>query len=77
MTKRKHPYVKGISSGQVRVFVLKNQSFHSGDEVSSLKWYKFITRVIRFHHFSEMINLSGSNWIHNKEDKRYAPRKDR
>ncbi|KDS25355.1 hypothetical protein M097_0055 [Phocaeicola vulgatus str. 3775 SL(B) 10 (iv)] len=27
--------------------------------------------------YSEMINLSGSNWIHNKEDKRYAPRKDR
>jgi len=42
----------------------------------SPKWYKLITRVIRFHHFSETINLSGSNWMHNKEDKGYAPRKD-
>ncbi|RHH81567.1 hypothetical protein DW193_05695 [Phocaeicola vulgatus] len=76
MTKRKHPYVKGFSSGQVRVLFLTSTVFHLSDEVSSPKWYKLITRVIRFHHFSEMINLSGSNWIHNKEDKGYAPRKD-
>ncbi|KAB3554931.1 hypothetical protein GAX96_06995 [Phocaeicola vulgatus] len=76
MTKRKHPYVKGFSSGQVRVLFLTSTVFHLSDEVSSPKWYKLITRVIRFHHFSETINLSGSNWIHNKEDKGYAPRKD-
>ncbi|KAB5452705.1 hypothetical protein F9001_12275 [Phocaeicola vulgatus] len=76
MTKRKHPYVKGFSSGQVRVLLLTSIVFHLSDEVSSPKWYKLITRVIRFHHFSETINLSGSNWMHNKEDKGYAPRKD-
>ncbi|PQL48842.1 hypothetical protein C5Z04_13075 [Phocaeicola vulgatus] len=76
MTKRKHPYVKGFSSGQVRVLFLTSTVFHLSDEVSSPKWYKLITRVIRFHHFSETINLSGSNWMHNKEDKGYAPRKD-
>jgi len=76
VTKRKHPYVKGFSSGQVRVLLLTSTVFHLSNEVSSPKWYKFITRVIRFHHFSETINLSGSNWIHNKEDKGYAPRKD-
>jgi hypothetical protein len=76
VTKRKHPYVKGFSSGQVRVLFLTSTVFHLSDEVSSPKWYKLITRVIRFHHFSETINLSGSNWIHNKEDKGYAPRKD-
>ncbi|HBJ21570.1 MAG TPA: hypothetical protein DDY95_10680 [Bacteroides sp.] len=76
MTKRKHPYVKGFSSGQVRVLLLTSTVFHLSDEVSSPKWYKLITRVIRFHHFSETINLSGSNWMHNKEDKGYAPRKD-
>ncbi|RHI84554.1 hypothetical protein DW150_20200 [Phocaeicola vulgatus] len=76
MTKRKHPYVKGFSSGQVRVLFLTSTVFHLSDEVSSPKWYKLITRVIRFHHFSETTNLSGSNWMHNKEDKGYAPRKD-
>ncbi|RHA54649.1 hypothetical protein DW935_11815 [Phocaeicola vulgatus] len=76
MTKRKHPYVKGFSSGQVRVLLLTSTVFHLSDEVSSPKWYKLITRVIRFHHFIETINLSGSNWMHNKEDKGYAPRKD-
>ncbi|RGS60937.1 hypothetical protein DWX85_08565 [Phocaeicola vulgatus] len=76
MTKRKHPYVKGFSSGQVRVLLLTSTVFHLSNEVSSPKWYKLITRVIRFHHFSETINLSGSNWMHNKEDKGYAPRKD-
>jgi len=76
VTKRKHPYVKGFSSGQVRVLLLTSTVFHLSDEVSSPKWYKLITRVIRFHHFSETINLSGSNWMHNKEDKGYAPRKD-
>jgi len=76
VTKRKHPYVKGFSSGQVRVLFLTSTVFHLSDEVSSPKWYKLITRVIRFHHFSETINLSGSNWMHNKEDKGYAPRKD-
>jgi hypothetical protein len=76
VTKRKHPYVKGFSSGQVRVLFLTSTVFHLSDEVSSPKWYKLITGVIRFHHFSETINLSGSNWMHNKEDKGYAPRKD-
>ncbi|RGK09777.1 hypothetical protein DXD33_18915, partial [Phocaeicola vulgatus] len=60
MTKRKHPYVKGFSSGQVRVLFLTSTVFHLSDEVSSPKWYKLITRVIRFHHLSETINLSGS-----------------
>ena len=32
--------------------------FHLSDEVSSPKWYKLITRVIRFHHLSETINLA-------------------
>ena len=37
VTKRKHPYVKGFSSGQVRVLFLTSTVFHLSDEVSSPK----------------------------------------